>query len=202
MVFDDFCSACAMADSHLIKALSRGVRAVVVACRARAVKALLQYANIDSEANGTTRVVDRRGNRGCAKLTGILDLPDTLGDVKIVNTHPKAPFWFPVIDRGRCENCGACAEFCLFGVYEKEKTGAPKVAQPGNCKDQCPACARICPVGAVIFPKFHSPPINGGEAAKDKSPATPLSSLSPEELHAALTKRSGPGKGKGLYRTR
>lgn len=66
--------------------------------------------------------------------------------------------WFPVIDAERCESCGHCLQFCLFGVYEQDEEGRVRVAHPDNCKPGCPACARICPAGAVIFPLYHQDP--------------------------------------------
>ncbi len=70
--------------------------------------------------------------------------------------------WFPVLDYDRCNGCGLCAEFCLFGVYEREERTVSVVA-PGNCKPYCPACARICPTAAIVFPKYHEPPYDGSE---------------------------------------
>ena len=200
LVCDDFCAASATANGCLAKALSGSEAIVVAACQPRAVKALLKYAGIDPAVSDAACVEDRRGNRGCVRRKGRLELPENPSHVKVVDTPDNVPFWFPVIDRERCEACGACAEFCLFGVYAKVENGVPKVVLPGNCKDQCPACARICPVGAVVFPKFHSPPINGGEVSENPTPVPPLSSLSPDDLHAALTKRSASSRRKGLYK--
>ncbi len=39
------------------------------------------------------------------------------------------PSWYPVIDRERCTHCGQCADFCLFGVFEKSDTHV-KVTNP------------------------------------------------------------------------
>lgn len=72
--------------------------------------------------------------------------------------EPTAARWFPVIDAERCESCGHCVQFCLFGVYEQDEEGRVRVAHPDNCKPGCPACARICPAGAVIFPLYHQDP--------------------------------------------
>jgi NAD-dependent dihydropyrimidine dehydrogenase PreA subunit len=75
--------------------------------------------------------------------------------------------WYPVIDRQRCQNCLACAEFCLFGVYSKTAEGRIQVAHPEACKPGCPACSRICPSQAIMFPLYEDDPaIAGAEDAR------------------------------------
>jgi NAD-dependent dihydropyrimidine dehydrogenase PreA subunit len=71
--------------------------------------------------------------------------------------------WYPVIDYHRCRQCGQCAGFCLFGVYELTADKQVHVARPASCKNNCPACARLCPEAAIIFPKCPEAPINGAE---------------------------------------
>jgi len=79
--------------------------------------------------------------------------------------------WFPVIDGTRCVNCGKCADFCMFGVYEKVD-GHFRVVHPAACKTDCPACARICPANAIIFPKSGEARLNGAlDEPVEPSPA-------------------------------
>ena len=72
--------------------------------------------------------------------------------------------WYPVLDFDRCANCHECIDFCLFGVYLVDSSGAIAVAQPDNCRAGCPACARVCPQSAIIFPRHKTPAIAGGPA--------------------------------------
>lgn len=78
--------------------------------------------------------------------------------------------WFPAIDRQRCNGCGKCIDYCLFGVYSRINRKVT-VAQPANCKTNCPACARMCPQQAIIFPKHPEAPVNGGENPSTSPPA-------------------------------
>ena len=84
-------------------------------------------------------------------------------------THSDWSSWYPVIDAGRCTSCGQCADFCLFGVYQKGD-GWIKVVNPQACKINCPACARICPHIAIIFPKYQfGGAISGSEEINEEA---------------------------------
>lgn len=69
--------------------------------------------------------------------------------------------WYPVLDYSRCTSCGACFQFCIFGVYERDGDGAVIPVEPDNCKLGCPACARICPNSAIMFPLCDDSAIAG-----------------------------------------
>ncbi|MEA3403625.1 MAG: hypothetical protein U9R79_20445 [Armatimonadota bacterium] len=69
--------------------------------------------------------------------------------------------WYPVLDRSQCTSCGHCLQFCLFGVYERDKAARVVATSPDLCKPGCPACARICPHGAIMFPLCDEPAIAG-----------------------------------------
>jgi NAD-dependent dihydropyrimidine dehydrogenase PreA subunit len=102
------------------------------------------------------------------------------------------PSWYPLIDYSRCTDCGQCADFCLFGVYEKN--GRVTVSNPQNCKNNCPACARICPVTAIIFPKYKNGGAVGGsdeidEYAEQKRQAMDMESFLGDDIYSALEKR-------------
>jgi len=84
-----------------------------------------------------------------------------------INEDSGWPSWYPVIDYERCTGCGQCADFCLFGVYEKTHKRVI-VINPGGCKNQCPACARICPSTDIIFQKYKNGGAIGGSEKIDE----------------------------------
>jgi NAD-dependent dihydropyrimidine dehydrogenase PreA subunit len=103
------------------------------------------------------------------------------------------PSWYPVVDYSRCTACGQCADFCLFGVYEKTENRI-NVVNPAGCKINCPACARICPSTAIIFPKYK----NGGaicgsdeidEQAEQQRQAQDMENILGNDLYIALEQR-------------
>ena len=115
------------------------------ASRPRAVRALLDFAEIDFRSrNITWLAVDY--------------------DVSALKSAHGTP-WYPVIDRDRCTGCGICHDYCLFGTYVRDGSAEASrrvvAANPLNCKVGCPACARLCKTNALIFPFNPEPGING-----------------------------------------
>jgi NAD-dependent dihydropyrimidine dehydrogenase PreA subunit len=101
--------------------------------------------------------------------------------------------WYPVIDYSRCTSCGQCADFCLFGVYDKPG-GKVNVINPEGCKNNCPACARICPQTAIIFPKYKAGGAIGGsevtdEISEQKRQAEDINTLLNGDIYSALEQR-------------
>lgn len=105
------------------------------------------------------------------------DFPETAGEnhgfkgkssFRELQSSSEWSSWFPLIDYTRCTACGQCADFCLFGVYEKTEQGV-KVVYPEGCKTNCPACARICPQIAIVFPKYKPGGAIGGSGDIDET---------------------------------
>ncbi len=86
------------------------------------------------------------------------------GQAKVLEESTR-PRWYPVVDLDRCTDCKECLNFCLFGVYGFDQSGAIFVEQPDACRPGCPACARICPAGAIMFPQHKDPAIAGDPQA-------------------------------------
>lgn len=108
-------------------------------------------------------------------------------------TKNEWPSWYPVIDYSRCTACGQCADFCLFGVYDKTEERV-SVVNPKGCKNNCPACARICPHTAIIFPKYKlGGAISGSEEidemAEQKRQAMDIESILGGDIYSALEQR-------------
>ena len=141
VVIPDLCRAAAEKDPLLGIGFSE-----IHACHPRAVRALFEFSG-----NPLPKSVELINHRTSTR-------PDPQAPSLQTN-----PAWYPVLDYDRCTSCGQCFDFCLFGVYEKDKAGRVVVAHPESCKNNCPACARICPETAIIFPKVGESPIDGAE---------------------------------------
>ena len=192
---DDLCEKAISSAGDMKKIAS----SVVVACYPRAV-----YSLFDSLGLIPERVADIR-NGGKEDILDFFEIPDT-SEAKTVFgenylSHKVANYtdiadssniscdaWFPIIDRERCNNCGKCHDFCLFGVYSKESRKIV-VKNPRNCKNNCPACARVCPQRAVIFPKYEKSPINGGLADEEHALSIDTKALYADALRTKLAER-------------
>lgn len=149
----DLCGLCVSDKEDIQKIFSSSQPTLIAACHPRAVKKLLDFAGIKSNFENITFLNLRDTNE-----TDIISLLKSFcnEEPSIQTEHfseKEWPSWYPVLDYNRCSSCGQCADFCLFGVYEKSD-GKIKVVNPKGCKNNCPACARICPETAIIFPKY------------------------------------------------
>ena len=60
--------------------------------------------------------------------------------------------WFPAVALDLCDGCGACIDFCSFGVYGLASEGKVMVIEPFKCQVGCSSCANVCAPKAITFP--------------------------------------------------
>jgi NAD-dependent dihydropyrimidine dehydrogenase PreA subunit len=178
----DLCGWCALSPQRFINLISQASTVLIIACHPRAVKLLLQQAGIaDLKKIKFFNLLDNSHEKLFSDHKDFRDLPFRPGKKSEnkkylagmeqelvsgdhINADPLWPAWYPVIDPDRCNACGQCADFCLFGVYQKTKDKVT-VINPQGCKNNCPACARICPRIAIVFPKYATGgPIGGSDS--------------------------------------
>ena len=136
-------------------------RKIIIACFPRAVKNMLRQGGIDL---GDYEVLNFRENSSAqifSTLETVFQIPRGDARYHVQVSDLDVPAWFPVIDESRCNLCGKCARFCLFGVYSFSKRHL-KVVNPLSCKDKCPACGRTCPTQAIIFPRLDEQTVLAG----------------------------------------
>lgn len=193
----DLCGVSVLDKEKLSSEFSVNDEYLVVACHSRAIKLLFEKAGIkmvdysfkfinffESDNEEIIRETDsfKEGNDLTirAEVTEIRNSPDWIS-------------WCPVIDYSRCTSCGQCADFCLFGVYDKPD-GKVTVINPQGCKNNCPACARICPQTAIIFPKYKPGGAIGGsdvidEISEQKRQAEDINTILNGDIYSALEQR-------------
>lgn len=59
--------------------------------------------------------------------------------------------WYPVIDYGKCLECGTCVKKCSHNVYDRTKSPVPVVFNPDKCIKHCHGCGNLCPIGAITY---------------------------------------------------
>lgn len=166
LLFSDLCGICATQKDKIRGILNDCNEILMIACFPRAVKLLLNESGTDTRSKSITflNVRDTDNKTIFEKINNFSDNEVFNSPTEEIISNPEWSPWFPVIDYSRCSSCGQCADFCLFGVYEK-KDGKVFVLNPQGCKDNCPACGRICPQTAIVFPKYeHGGAIAGADS--------------------------------------
>ncbi len=138
---------------------------LMIACYPRGVKLLLENCGIDHEKLNVNYLNFRELNNDQLFLAidSFLSVDGSEGETLEFVSTTGWPSWYPMIDYSRCTSCGQCADFCLFGVYDKVDKKVV-VVNPKGCKNNCPACGRICPQTAIVFPKYE---LSGAIAGSD-----------------------------------
>ena len=138
---------------------------MMIACYPRAVKLLLENCGFDPASRNLSYLNFREltNDQIFEKIHKFWDESAAKKHTAEFKNATEWPSWYPMIDYSRCTVCGQCADFCLFGVYEKIDNKVV-VVNPKGCKNNCPACGRICPQTAIVFPKYgHMGAIAGSE---------------------------------------
>jgi NAD-dependent dihydropyrimidine dehydrogenase PreA subunit len=177
-VVPDLCELAAR-KSPLLAELAAAPRLVIAACHRRAVTCLFAAGGAPLREENVVFLDLRQMPAGQIResISALADGHHGAGAAPVEEQSPGLPAWqpwFPVIDSARCENCGQCLGFCLFGVYKMSPEGRVEVASPESCKTGCPACARVCPSGAIVFPKYPNAPINGGDVMEGAAQHEPV----------------------------
>lgn len=193
----DLCGVSVHESEKLRNLFSADDEYLVVACYSRTLKLLFEKAGIEAgdysikfvnyfESDNEEIIRDTNSFNNSAEIRQNALIEE------IWNSTDWAP-WFPIIDYERCTSCGQCADFCLFGVYDKVE-GKINVINPQECKNNCPACARICPQTAIIFPKYKPGGAIGGsdvidEISEQKRQAEDINTILNGDIYSALEKR-------------
>ena len=168
---------------------------LIIACYPRAVKLLLGNCGIDHQSLKFDYLNFRELSND-QLFTGInlfFEGNTEKGESSELHSTAEWPSWFPMIDYSRCNTCGQCADFCLFGVYEKLDNKVV-VVNPKGCKNKCPACGRICPQTAIVFPKYeHMGAIAGAdeidEIAEQQRQSQDIETILGSNIYTALEMR-------------
>jgi NAD-dependent dihydropyrimidine dehydrogenase PreA subunit len=190
----DLCGLAATSKEAVKDILNEAHQYMVAACHPRATRLILEKAGI--EGFGNIRFLNMRDNSPEAardEIAGFASGEKTSPSITEIAGDPDWPAWYPLIDYARCTACGQCADFCLFGVYEKTSNGV-RVVNPRSCKTNCPACARICPHTAIVFPKYAlGGAISGSdsidEAAEQQRQSEDLTKILGSDVYQALEQR-------------
>lgn len=169
--------------------------ALIIACYPRSVKLLLENCGIDHQSL-KLHFMNFRELSDDQIFDGINTFfsgETEMGESSDFQSNSEWPSWFPIIDYSRCTACGQCADFCLFGVYEKIDNKVV-VVNPKGCKNNCPACGRICPQTAIVFPKYeHEGAIAGAdtidEIAEQQRQRNDIDTILGSNIYKALEMR-------------
>lgn len=189
----DLCGLCATNKELVVNFFSSEAISLIIACHPRAVKKLLDFAGVKGSLENLSflNLLESSESEVQSILSDFYN--DILNEKKEYVSEKEWPSWYPVIDYSRCTGCGQCADFCLFGVYDKQE-GKVVVSNPKGCKNNCPACARICPHTAIIFPKYKmGGAISGSdsidEATELQRQQQDLKSILGSDIYKALEQR-------------
>jgi ferredoxin len=168
-VLSDLCQLSVLCKDNLRDVFQAGNEYLIIGCYERSLKLLLNQIIVDhnSISIGYINTFELTDDEVIQRVSSFSENSNQPQSINAIGIKSDWPSWFPVIDYSRCSGCGQCADFCLFGVYEKTE-GSVIVVNPQDCKNNCPACARICPQTAIVFPKYKEGGAIGGSDEIDE----------------------------------
>lgn len=194
-VLSDLCGLAALQKEKVANLFNPGQEYLVIGCFKRTMALLISQAGNSGIPENTLylNLLEETTREALQKIHGFVAVANEQPEHTEISETSGWPSWYPVIDPARCTNCGQCADFCLFGVYEKSDS-YPRVVYPQGCKNNCPACGRICPSTAIIFPKYQNGGAIGGadevdEIAEQKRQAMDIEKFLGDDLYEALERR-------------
>ena len=166
----DICGLVAIDKEQLHTVFNDGNEYLIIGCYSRSIKLLLEQAAIDVTQLPIVFInfIELTNEQIFNEISAFT--LHNCSENSFRETKPTTQWlsWYPIIDYSRCIACGQCADFCLFGVYQKTKERV-SVLNPQSCKTNCPACARICPNTAILFPKYKNGGAISGSDTKDEA---------------------------------
>lgn len=191
----DLCGLSALNKDRLNDVFLEGNEYMIIGCYSRSLRLLLEQVNVDLNNIPFKYInfIELTNEEIFQEVSSFCMNINQLPSINEIGTISDWPSWFPIIDYSRCSGCGQCADFCLFGVYEKSE-GRVNVINPQECKNNCPACARICPQTAIIFPKYKFGGAIGGsdiidDIAEQKRQSLDIKNILEGDIYSALEQR-------------
>jgi Pyruvate/2-oxoacid:ferredoxin oxidoreductase delta subunit len=193
----DLCAVSALNAGKLKGVFRENEEYLIIGCNTRSLKLLLEKAHIETGKQSLRFInffeSDDEDVRKEISSFSIQGDYTNQAQVEEIENSTGWHSWYPLIDYSRCTECGQCADFCLFGVYEKTE-GKVSVINPRGCKNNCPACARICPQTAIVFPKYKQGGAIGGsdvidEISEQIRQAEDINSILDGDIYSALEQR-------------
>jgi NAD-dependent dihydropyrimidine dehydrogenase PreA subunit len=191
----DLCALIALRKDILSDVFRKENKYLIIGCYDRSMRLLLEQSDIDHKniSFDFINFFELTNEEIFQRVSSFCENSNQTSSIKEIDRKSDWISWFPVIDYSRCSGCGQCADFCLFGVYEKSE-GRVNVINPVECKNNCPACARICPQTAIIFPKYKYGGAIGGsefidESEEQKRQSIDIKNILEGDIYSSLEKR-------------
>ncbi len=194
-IVTDLCGLCATDKSKAEALFTDNENTTIIACFPRVLKLLAEYIDVKFDENRVEilNIREIETQHFVERIQKLTSENSEKAKVTEIKSSEDWQSWYPVIDYDRCTACGQCADFCLFGVYEKSEKRV-NVINPERCKNNCPVCARICPQTAIAFPKYEQGGAIGGsneidDTQEQQRQAKDIDDILGSDIYKALEQR-------------